>query len=83
MMTARRRFTHVVTVVAGIAAIAGVLASDAPAAMAQETSSDWAWKDVVRQDSVAVQYIFYTRPEVNTDGVVLKLVNRNPYAVEY
>lgn len=53
------------------------------ASLAQETSSDWAWKDVVVQDSVAVQYIFYAKAEEKKDGVVLKLVNRNPHAVEY
>lgn len=69
--------------VCGVVLVA-VLAGGSPrASPAQETSSDWAWKNVVVQDSVAVQYIFYAQPGMKKDGVVLKLVNRNPHAVEY
>lgn len=59
-----------------------VLAAARPV-VAQQTSSDWAWKDVVVQDSVAVQYIFYAQKGAKKDGVVLKLVNHNAYAVDY
>lgn len=66
-----------------IAVATAILACVSGSATAQETSSDWAWKDVVVQDSVAIQYIFYARPDASRDGVVLKLVNRNVHPVEY
>jgi hypothetical protein len=50
---------------------------------AQETSSDWAWKDVVSRDSVSIQYIFYPRADGGGDGVVLKLVNRGVRDARY
>lgn len=79
MRTADRRIRRIVLAAAWVGIAAGVVRPSA----AQETSSDWAWKDVVTQDSVAVQYIFYARPDASNDGVVLKLVNRNPHPVEY
>lgn len=66
-----------------IVCAAGVAAGAPRSARAQETSSDWAWKDVVVQDSVSIQYIFYAQPGEKKDGVVLKLVNRNPHPVDY
>jgi hypothetical protein len=41
----------------------------------QQTSTDWAWKRVVMQDSVAVEYVFYSEADNHNNGVALKLVN--------
>jgi hypothetical protein len=50
---------------------------------AQETSSDWAWNSILKQEGVEFLYIFYREADAHSDGVVLKIVNWNDYPVEY
>ena len=50
---------------------------------AQETSSDWAWKEITKIDGVEFFYIYYTEVRHESNGVVLKLVNWNDYSVTY
>ncbi|MEQ9105208.1 MAG: hypothetical protein RIE53_10995 [Rhodothermales bacterium] len=45
------------------------------AATGQQTSTDWAWKRIVMQDSLAVEYVFYSEADNRNNGVALKLVN--------
>jgi len=47
------------------------------------TSSDWAWRPVLNQEGIEVEYIFYAEKEGVDDGVVMKLVNNNDYDVRY
>jgi len=47
------------------------------------TTSDWAWRPVIDQDGVEVEYIFYAEKESVDDGVVIKLVNNNDHDVAY
>ena len=47
------------------------------------TRSDWAWRPVIHQDSVRVDYIFYA-PDGDVDnGVVLKITNDRSATVDY
>ncbi|TDI71202.1 MAG: hypothetical protein E2O85_02420 [Bacteroidetes bacterium] len=50
---------------------------------AQETSTDWAWKEITKIDGVEFFYIYYTEVRHESNGVVLKLVNWNDYSVTY
>lgn len=50
---------------------------------AQETSSDWAWKEIATIDGVEFVYIYYSEVREGKNGVVLKLVNWNDYPVRY
>ncbi len=47
------------------------------------TSSDWAWRPVLIQDGIEVEYIFYAEKESVDDGVVMKVVNNNDYDMSY
>ena len=51
---------------------------------AQETNTDYAWKHILEHEGVTISYIFYSSNEGRrADGVVLRLVNTNTYAVSY
>ncbi len=55
----------------------------APAASAQRAAMDEAWKPMLVHEGVAFSYIFYSEADERHDGVVVRLVNRNGYAVRY
>ena len=58
--------------------------SQTKAAQAQQrTAGDWAWTPIVNHEGVSFSYIFYSQANNEHNGVVLKLVNTNPYAVTY
>jgi len=52
-------------------------------ALAQETSSDWAWTPIMKVEGVDFLYIFYREADTENNGVVLKLVNWNDYPIHY
>ena len=41
------------------------------------------WTFLIKKDSVEAYFIYYTRADNTNDGVVIKLVNNNDYAVKY
>ncbi len=50
---------------------------------AQTTSTDWAWKVLLRHEGLEFAYIFYNKADNYNNGIVLKLTNRNEYEVSY
>lgn len=55
-----------------------------PEAGAQTTSStDWAWTPLLKHGGVDFSFIFYREADNINNGVVIKLVNTNAYAVDY
>lgn len=55
----------------------------APAATAQQTATDYAWKPLLTHEGVEFTYIYYAKPGSVADGVVVKVANTNDYAVRY
>jgi hypothetical protein len=56
----------------------------APGAGAQPVSStDWAWTPLLEHEGVDFSFIFYREADNLHNGVVIKLVNTNAYAVDY
>jgi len=47
------------------------------------TSSDWAWRPVMEENGVRVDYIFYADNGRADNGVVLKISNDRERAVRY
>lgn len=47
------------------------------------TQSDWAWRPVIHEDSVRVDYIFYASDGDVDNGVVLKITNDRSSTVAY
>jgi hypothetical protein len=60
-----------------------LLAGLAPAAFAQETANDYAWKPLLKHGGVDFTYLYYYKPGSIADGVVVKLANWNDYAIRY
>ncbi len=54
-----------------------------PAQAQPRTAGEWAWKPILKHEGVEFSYIFYQRANSRHNGVVLKLVNTNDYAVAY
>jgi len=53
-------------------------------AAAQVTSStDWAWKPIVSQKGVSIEYLFYSEKGPKDEGVVLKIINTGAQAANY
>ena len=52
-------------------------------ARAQTTSTDWAWKAMLKHEGLEFAYLFYSKADNHNNGVVLKLTNRNEYPVSY
>jgi hypothetical protein len=50
---------------------------------AQSTSTDWAWKILLKDKGLEFAYLFYSKADNHNNGVVLKLTNRNDYSVSY
>jgi hypothetical protein len=50
---------------------------------AQSTSTDWAWKILLRDKGLEFAYLFYSKADNHNNGIVLKLTNRNGYPVTY
>ena len=61
-----------------------VVAVAAGNAAAQVTSStDWAWKPIVSQNGLSIEYLFYSEKGPKDEGVVLKIINRRDQAASY
>lgn len=65
------------------AALALALAVLPAPAEAQRAAMEEAWKPMLVHEGVAFSYIFYTEADEHHDGVVVRLINRNDYAVRY
>ena len=52
-------------------------------ARAQETSTDYAWHEFLKHEGLEITYIYYVQRGATADGLVLKLVNRNDYPIDY
>jgi len=53
---------------------------------APDTARPWyenAWTTIVEREGVAFSYIFYSEADTKDSGLVLRLLNRNEYAVRY
>lgn len=72
------RLSFPVMLFAAIATIGG----PSPA-RAQSTSTDWAWKELLNFEGLEFSYLFYSKADNFNNGIVLKLTNRNGYAVRY
>lgn len=65
-------------------ALVGVFSlASIPASGQVRTPGEWAWKNVLLQDSVRVRYIFYSEADNVNNGVVLRLDNHSVQDVEY
>lgn len=53
---------------------------------AADTGRSWresAWTTIVQREGVQFSYIFYSEADTRNNGLVLRLLNRNEYAVRY
>lgn len=62
---------------------AALLSITVGAARAQETATDYAWRPLLEEGGVSFTYIYYAKPGMVADGVVVKLANLNDFPVRY
>ncbi|GIV58519.1 MAG: hypothetical protein KatS3mg042_1432 [Rhodothermaceae bacterium] len=68
----------------GAMMMAGMVVLAAGESLAQTpTAGAWAWKPIVTQAGVRVDYLFYARADNYNNGVVIKLTNTNGYPVAF
>ena len=50
---------------------------------ARRPGGEYAWTPIMEHESVRFSYLFYRHADEKNGGLVLRLINANPYAVDY